>query len=683
MRIVRSHLSPAALLCWLWAPAAWAGPYWSEAPSFADLTHGDTIGGVQYWDGRPYEGMLYHHDSYPAVVKGLRERDLARARDKYGVVTDFAFHARDPKVRYYPRDGDGVFDHGDQSYRPDIRALVRVELGAGDWEALEFRLDYLWDWTHAIDTIIGWPRWQGAPELDSQLAQLQLTLGDTGWVREDHGLLLTTDNEDVYVLLTPTASGSPTVAAVIWDAQLDPPGSFEPLKGQVDSWLSDLAQGRLATVAQRHRVLSLHPVPASQRFLAQAADMVQEDQALANELDRRYAQASSLMERLGVLYEARSRAHSQAGVNLSFDQAALLAEIDARLAAAEGNPASQAGWTLVRARVTGSVYEGREAARDLMASSHERLMVVPIVMGEDEDTLIPAYLKPIRALLRELPIHRTLGLRPEDAHGQALFVKLSPPVPTLTVQTDQVRKDVDQKVANPDYADWAEHAEYLMGKFQNATERLLRNRDFYEVHAEYYDNAWCWEVGESRWYDWQVEVECMFGDKLGEDYTFHESKYRAYKEAERERAIWIGALEEHYAQAQPEQIGFTGACDYAYQTWEGSVEQPWELVLSVDRISTGVARFEVRNHQLAKHGPCGDEGARDRWTDADGVAHARTRSQADRVVEQLAPGVLEAVGRASGHVQAQGEEAAWLRFWFGQAEQPGDEALIPRGLAEL
>jgi hypothetical protein len=672
-----------ALAFALATPRALAGPFWSEAPSFAELTHGDTIGGIQYWDGREYDGKLYKHEGSPAFVKGLREQDLDKARSKSGIISEWAFHQRDPKVHYPRRDGDGAFDHGDNSYSRDNRALVRVELARGDWEALEFRLDYLWDWTHHIDTIIGWPRWEGSPSLEEQLGQLRLQLGEQVWVREDYGLIVSTDNEDVYALLAPTASGAPTVAAVLWDAALDPPSSFEPLDKEISSWHSDLAQGRLASLAQRHRVLSLYPVGRSETYLAKSAGMVEEDTALASELDQRYAQAGSLLERLGVLYEARSRAHSSQGVDLGFDRSALLAEIDDRIAAAEGQPASQAGWTLVRARVAGEFYEGRGAAKALMAPLHENLMVVPIPTGDEEDTLVPAYQRAARALLAELPIHRVLGLSPADARGQALFLRLPAPQPSLRVETDTVDKAVDQKVANPDHGPWVEHAEYLQGKFRQATEDLLANKDFYEVHAEYYDDAWCWEVGESRWYDWRVEVECMFGNELGHDYSFSESKYRAYKDAERRRAIWAAALEEHYGDAQPEQLGFTGECSYAYQTWEGSVTQTWELVLSVDRIASGSARLEVRNHQLAKHGPCGDTGARNHWTDAQGVARARVRSHAEQVVEQLAPSVIEAVGIASGHARARGEEAAWLRWWFGQPEQAGDAALIPRGYAEL
>jgi hypothetical protein len=650
---------------------------WDHPPTLDELMGGTRIAGVQFRSEE--DGKCVHRASMTGDkpgLKGFHPRDLDKAVAA-GAITSYRWEPRDGWVKIALRGGEGYF--------LDDRHELTVELPRGDFEALHFRFDSSDGETAIVDAIIAYPRWDGGLDRDDQLAALGLEPTQEDAVISAYaGMVLRTQRATHRVLLAPDDNEQPWVRAVVWQCHRSNMHAMED-PGDI---IYDLARAeredRRGEMRKWYPLISVWPTDKLERYVRGFRETLGDELGVIGTLQARFDQASGFLEKLNVLGLAYTESKSMVCKEdrLGLDRAALAAEADSRLAAAEGMPAAVAGWGLVKAKLEQRCdEETRQALGMPLVDLQRQVIALPIV--ESTDPYIGNMAYKAREEVWSMPVHSQLMLDYKAGAGPAPVLTLGTQRPQLTSRTFEDSKTYRKDETTRAWTVWKASLDHQEHLYRMATEEMERRSQFLSIYTAYASGA-CWETEQAHWYDVVREVDCT-GWGRSESWTeVDTTELAAFERAVHQRE-WVISEANKLIENEPDKgERYNYSCDREVQEWSGTVEQSFSVSVGGDVVQRGSEIVEIEPVQLLRNVRCSQGGARDvdQWVESAAelaVDPVGLKDLVEPIGESAREGVRAAIGR-NLVPQLQGrsaEEAAWLRWMFGQEPEAGDEAHLP------
>jgi hypothetical protein len=657
---------------------------WETPPTIAELMQGTSLAGVPYRQDN-LERCIYRQPFGGAKpgIKGVRPRDLDKAVEA-GLISEYHWRPHRYWFKVDPVGGEGVF--------LEDRYELSVKPVGGDFEVLHFRFDSSDNENVTVDAVIAYPRWREGMDRDAQLAALGLEpTQDEALISDRAGLLLRTQERTHRVLLTAGDDGQPRVDAVVFQCW---PGRMFAFDGIGDAgWELRRALERDDRVQLRkwYALTSLYPLDGIARTVTRAREVLGDEAGAVAALQGRYDDATTLeakLEALGRAYLESDRSVLEEDL-LGMDRAALLAEVEERLEGAEGDIAATIGWSLAKMKLEQRDDEAARAALGVPLADLQRQVIGRPTSPDPGEWVQHRILYLARLALERLPIHRQLRLDPDAGQGTGAVFELGPQRLSSSMRTFEggyVKRTDEPSRA---WSSWKAQLDQLEHLFRMATEEMERNADFLRAYTAYESGA-CWETKAHAWYEVVREVDCTGWGQSVSWAEVDEGKRWSFEEAARLRAAYQADARELLANEPPKGNEDDYRCSAEVQEWTGSVERPWTVSMDgrvLQRDSTGV---EIEPIALYRNKRCTPErfsSDADEWVssaDELSLAPVGMEELADVIGEQAREGVRLGVGvLLEPHLAGlPAQEAAWLRWIFGQDALPGDEAWVPRGFMD-
>ncbi len=667
-----------ALTLTLALPVAAAAKPWEHSPTLDELMQGTSMAGIPYTRQDNAEGLCSLYNPVAGAMpgfEGFRPRDLDKAV-KVGALRSYTWGYHDAGVRIHQNPTPFLDDFGQLSVVP----------AGGDFEAIDFRF-----WTHqgetvTVEAIIAYPRWDAGMDLQAQLAALGLQPTQEGaLVKKDEGMLLRTQRKTHRVVLAPDDDGEPLVRAVVWQCNPAELRAFREHLYTTSDMRRALDEDRRGELRDWYRVTSLYPLDALEHYVSRAREILGDELGVMGRLQARYDQATGFMERLAILGSAylESQGRVCRDDQLGLDRAALLPEAEQRLASVAGQPAATAGWSLVKLKLEKNCDEAPRAALGESLAALQR-EVVGVPTTESQDPYVRNMLYQTVLFLEHLPIHGQLKLKYKQGAGPAPVLALGEQRARLTSRSYEDTKRYREGETTREWTEWKASLDHQEHLYRMATEEMERRSQFLTVYTAYESGA-CWETEQAHWYDVTREVDCT-GWGRSESWTEVDSaELRAFERAVQQRE-WVLSEARKLLENEPDKgEKHDYSCEREVQEWAGSVEQPFTVSVGGQVVQRGSQSVEIEPIQLVRNVRCHGGGASsdvDQWV----------ASVADLTMEPVGlKDLVEPIGEAAreGMRQALGrnlepqlagkspEEAAWLRWFFGQDPAPGDERHVP------
>ncbi len=651
---------------------------WDHPPTLAELMGGTHIGGVQFQDEE--EGKCVYRATMrgqkPGLV-GFRPKDLDKAVEA-GAISSYRWGPRDGWVKIALRGGEGYF--------LDDRHELTVELPSGDFEALHFRFDSSDNESAIVDGIIAYPRWAADLDRDAQLAVLGLELSqERAVISEYAGMVLRTQRPTHRVLLSPDDAGEPTVRAVIWQCHLANMHAMKEPKDITSGLARAEREDRRSEMRKWYPLISLWPNERLDPYVQSFQATLGDELGVIGKLQARYDQASRLLDKLNILGQAYQESHSFVCQEelLGLDRAALAAEVDSQLTAAQGKPAAAAGWGLVKAKLEQRCDEDtRRALSGPVAELHREVMAVPTT--DSLDPYVHNMVYQTELDLEDVPIHRQLRMKYKDGAGPVPVLALGAQRLQLTSRTFEDSKTYRKNETTREWTEWKASLDHQEHLYRLATEEMERHSQFLTTYTAYESGA-CWETQQAHWYDVVREVDCT-GWGRSETWTeVDQAELGAFERAVQQRE-WVISEAKKLIENEPDKgERYNYSCDREVQEWAGTVEQPFTVSVNGHVVQRGSESVEIEPIQLQRNVRCTEGRSNpdlDQWVSSAAELALQPVGLKD-LVEPIGSAAREGVRSAVGvnlapHLEGvSAEDAAWLRWMFGQEPEPGDDQHVP------